>query len=148
MSLVITPSGASAITFSDLTSAFYSNTGKYWQTTPNVHPFKFRVSTQPAPTAGGRFTKRFGFDTRTIDRIIVHYVNTSIANVLAAYKADEGSCINVANVLTLPGWANTFPACECVEFRLMVSRRGLMVQKIGSLYRAQCSLVFEQLRAT
>ncbi len=150
MAFVITPSGQSAIPFTEIAGnpSFYNTAGRYIQTIPRLNPWKYRITTNVSPGSPYRFTKRFGKDTRLIDRIILHYVQTSVANITTAYDTDVGLVFNTPCALQLPGRGSTYDYCECTQFDMIPSSRGLMIQKIATnLYRAQCVLKFEQLRA-
>jgi len=148
MSFIISPTGGSPISFAAMSSKWYTTVGRYYQTTPKVHPWKNKVTAQPAPGAIGRFIKRFGKDTRTVDRIIVHYVAATADAVVATYDDDVEAVINIpgGNVLVIPNRPAAILAAECIQFEMYASPRNLLIEQVGDLYRARCSLVFEQMR--
>lgn len=148
MSLVISPAGVGAVTYVDWIADFYAHAAQYWQLYPNAHPWGFRKFTQASPLVDGRSVKRAGRDTRTVERIVVWYVNASISGCEAQYVADAEAMMNKACSLTLPGQAGDLPSAECLRCEKIPGSRGRMFLKdpVSNLFRCQVQIAFEQLR--
>ena len=148
--LIITPATGSAVTFLAMTADACRTAGKYWRKRPRVVTPQNPVEYIPAPSTAGVAVKRQQFKGREIDNIEVLYVDTSESVVLAAIETDIAAVTNQANVLTVPDYPSTFPACECVEFEAVQDKYGRTVKPTGesSMYRATCTLRFFQARLT
>lgn len=147
-----TPSGGSLIEFTELAVASnpMGTVGKYWAKRPNpLTPVYGVLFDKSGPVAGKR-GKRFDFDERDIENIELIYVDSSEANLIAAYLATQAATLNKACVLQLPGYAATHVACECFKFEPFVYPDGRIIKPTGiaSRYRMKVVASFTQMRTS
>lgn len=147
MSVVITPSSGSAVTFTDAPANFAENNNvRYWLTQPIVAMGKYGIYPCKSPNVVGQQVKRTDFDSREISGLQVIYIASDAAAAHAMLATDHAALRNKACAVQIA--AGTFPACELTQCEALRDRFGRLTipNWAGGTVRLKALFSFIQLR--
>lgn len=144
MSLVITPNGAGAITFSDPSAGFSGSAAKYVLRYGLPGAKRYGRQEHRGLVGAGASVTRFPFHSRAFRNMLVAYVAASQATCVSNYEADHAAMANVIGGNSVSIFGTPFGALELDEFEW--DGRGPKFTSQNAMYMLRCRLSFIQLR--